>query len=129
VEIAFLALLVGHATPLVPVWIWARWLRRRTGAPRFASWTAYALIGLGALFALVGAASLVLAYSAPPAPGYPWTEPAGKARVLAEGISASLNCGAIEVLIALLATAWLLFCTYRWHWRVRRPTVGDPPYR
>jgi hypothetical protein len=29
-----------------------------------------------------------------------------------------------------LATLWLLFATWRWHWAARAPVVrGDPPYR
>jgi hypothetical protein len=38
------------------------------------------------------------------------------ARALAEGISEAMNGGALAAVPAIVAAAWLLFCSWRWRW-------------
>ena len=113
---------------LLPLLVWARWLRRRPVAPRFAAWAAYTLVALGTFITTFGVISTLL-FTRRCVPGE--SEGAsGRARVLAEGISEGMNNGVLDVLIALVTALWLLFGTWRWHWAVKPPvTKGDPPYR
>jgi hypothetical protein len=103
------------------VWIWARWLARRSTAPRFTSRVAYALVIAACLpiawgygFGIVHAVGLLGLPAANLDDG-----PSQKSRVLAEGIAEAMNCGALGALIALVSAVWLLFCTVRW--RPARP--------
>jgi phosphate/sulfate permease len=44
--------------------------------------------------------------------------PSQKSRMLAEGISEAMNCGALVFLVAIVAAIWLAF----WSWRSRERT-------
>jgi hypothetical protein len=97
----------------IGVWAWAKWLAKRTSAPRLATLVGYAI---------------AVASGVPMMPGFLYfivsvgrqggsQPPSVSARVLAEGISEVMNCGALAVLIALAGYGWLLFCTVRWRRR------------
>jgi MFS family permease len=102
---------------ILPLAAWARWLRRRTAEARLAAWIAYGLLMLAALLTAVGAASST--YGVITAVATDSAGPSQKARVLAEGISAAMNCGALAIVVALGAVLWLLFASWRWHWSRR----------
>ena len=106
---------LSPAVFLVPLVLWARWLRRRTGAPRFVVRVALALAALAAAVTLFGVVVSVRALLSAGADES--AEAYGKARALAEGISEAMNCGALAVVVALVLALWLLFGTWRWHWR------------
>jgi hypothetical protein len=90
----------------------------RRGAPRLATRGAYGLVALVAFVALGGYVAAFIAASRPVEGD---TDDASqKARRLAEGISAVMNCGAGALLIAVIGAAWLGF----WMWRTRLPK-GD----
>jgi hypothetical protein len=99
---------------LVPLFYWTRWLARRIAAPRFVLRTAYTLVALGTFAALVGAVGGIRALTA--VAGGDISE---SARHLAEGISEAMNGGALVVSVAMILALWLLFGTWRWHWRRR----------
>ena len=103
------------AALLVPLFMWARWLRRRTTAPRYAAVTALGIVAVSALVTVMGAVAAIHAVTA--ARIDESSDASVKARVLAEGISEAMNCGALGVAIAVPAAVWLLFATWRWHWR------------
>jgi hypothetical protein len=87
----------------------------RRGAPRLAAWGAYGLTALVAFVTLGGYVAALIAASRPVQGD---TDDASqKARRLAEGISAVMNCGALALLIAIGGAAWLGF----WAWRMRSP--------
>lgn len=113
---------------LLPLFAWAQWVRRRTAAPRFAPWTAYALLAFGAVITMFGAVSLLAAGGS--AGNGDADGASQRSRLLAEGISEAINCGALVVAVAVVTALWLLLGTWRWYWAVRPPVVkGDPPYR
>lgn len=104
---------------VVSVWAWARWLARRATAPRFAVFVGYAFamlsllpMVLGVVYAIVAVVSVVR-----PGAGQDPAAPSQKARVLGEGISEAMNSAALGVVIALVGSGWLLFCTVRWRRR------------
>jgi hypothetical protein len=101
------------------VWAWSRWLAKRTSVPRFAAVVGYAFavlsvapMVLGLAYGIVAVLSVVR-----PGAGQDPAAPSQKARALGEGISETMNCGALGVLIALVGCGWLLFCTLRWRRR------------
>ncbi len=106
------------AAPLLPLLFWTRWLRRRTAAPRFATRISYALLVVGALVTLFGVVSTFRTVALNVADEVDGTSQ--KARMLAEGISEAINCGALAIVVALVAAFWLLFATWRWLWLARR---------
>jgi len=101
----------------VALFFWARWLRRRTTAPRYGAWTAYALLapGVGMTidglvvhgFVLVGAIGSA-------------ASPADRSRILANGISEVIWNQAVTTIIDVIVTFWLLLVTWRWHWTAKR---------
>jgi hypothetical protein len=98
---------------LIGLSVWARWLRRRTAAPRLGVWAAYVLLALGAVGTIAGPIvgglrSLAAIHGA--------SSPADRSRLLASGISELMWNQALTTLIGLLAALWLLFATWRWHW-------------
>jgi hypothetical protein len=55
VVVAFFILLASTPTiALVGLLLWSRWLARRTAAPRFVTWPAYALLALGVAVTVTG---------------------------------------------------------------------------
>lgn len=113
------AILIVPPASIIGLVLWARWLAKRQGVPRFAAWVAYGLAVVGGLViaASVGL-GVVIATSAVSGEA---VEPSEKARHLAEGISEVMNCGALGLLVAGLAAGWVLF------WRLRtRGSSADP---
>ena len=98
----------------VPLFYWTRWLAVRTAAPRFALRTAHMFLALGTFAAFLGAAGGVGALTAVTGER---GDASQRARALAEGISEAMNCGALVLLVAMILALWLLFGTWRWHWR------------
>jgi hypothetical protein len=109
------AMALSPAALLVPLYLWARWLRRRTGVPRFVRGIAVLLAALAAAVALFGAVASVHALMG--AVTGESVGPLEKSRALAEGLSEAMNCGALAVVVAAVLALWLLFSTWRWHWR------------
>ncbi len=110
---------------LIPLFLWARWLRRRTGIHPFA-WR----IGYGVLvFAVCMTAYklvMVLFDLAPLARA----RGADKARILASAIAEAMYDDMVIGAVAPVTALWLLFCTWRWFWAAKPVTVkGNPPYR
>lgn len=99
---------------IVGVWLGARRLRRRTDVPRFVPRVAYVFATVSALVIVVGTVAGVLRSM-----GSASSEsdgPSQKARVLGEGISEAMNCGALGFLGAVVGAMWLGL----WAWRFRR---------
>ena len=123
-SVPFLGLLLTIVIALLPaaaiagLGLWARWLRRRALAPQWAGSIAYGLVVIGALPFVGGAA-----WGAWTVMGANAGEPGDKARVLAEGISEAMNCGALGLLVGIGGMLWLGFCTWMWHRAARRRLV------
>ena len=104
------------------VFTWARWLRWRTQVPRWASWLAYAFLGLVVLVPVWVVLSVFGAVSGES------VDPSGRALAINLDIDLMFVAQALAPLV--LAVLWLLVSTWRWHWAVRGAVVpGDPPYR
>jgi hypothetical protein len=102
---------------LIPLFVWARWLRRVPTAPPFVARVSHTLVALGALATVFGTVGSVWVVTvSPPAESEGASQ---KARMLARGISEGINCGALAILVALAAGLWLAFGTWRWG-RARR---------
>jgi hypothetical protein len=99
--------------PLISVVALAAWARRlqKHGAPRLATAIAFALIAISGFVTIGGCAGAAIHLT-----GGGGDEPSQKARALAEGISEAMNCGALALVIASVAAAWMAF----WAWRRRR---------
>jgi hypothetical protein len=110
--VLIVSLLAGPSGCVIGVGFWARWLRRRRTAPRFAVATAYVLVIVAAALVALTAIGLVWAVFESKA-----GSTVDRARTLAEGISVAMNCGALGLLVAVMSAAWLGFCT--WQWRKR----------
>jgi hypothetical protein len=103
-------ILLGPACSVVALVLGARSLSRRR-APRVAVFVTLFLASIAGLVALAGyVAGVLLAVG--PVRGEQ-VDPSQKARALAEGISEAMNCGALALLIALIAIGWIGF----WRWR------------
>jgi hypothetical protein len=93
---------------------WIRWLRNRTAIPSWAR-----LLSQWLVWAAAGALSLGIVSAT-------WYE-VGPNRPVMRLAEVAIFAGfALE----FLAVAWLLACTWRWHWAAR-PAIpaGMPPYR
>jgi hypothetical protein len=118
--------LLGALVPLALLLWWARWLRK-TGAPRWVRLVA-SLLAASPLASVPLACSGVVSSQA--AVEGASVDPSQKARILAEGISETMNCTALGTILALIPIAWLLACTLRYHWLRKDPKgSGEPPYR
>ncbi len=106
VSVAFLLL---PTAGVVAVWIWTRWLGRRTAAPRFAAATGYSLVTLSAVPLAYGVASSQFLGTFNPG-----SSPSERSRKLAESIAEAMNCGALALIVAFVGALWLAFCTWRW---------------
>jgi hypothetical protein len=129
---------------LLPVWTamavlkWTGWLRRRTATPPWARAIAFFVGALGVLALMAGMCTAVAApegrqvCNAHEAEHFP-SECAFrrvKTETRRETISNGLSLGGIGVLVLVFGVAWLLGCTWRWHWALRPPRVeGLGPYR
>jgi hypothetical protein len=124
--VAALIFLVGWIAALSAIgagFLWARWLRRRAVAPRFAAWTSYALLAFAtfAPFAMCARATVTVVRVNEQNKGELGTE------------SVSVFSGPILLAAAaaiLLAFLVLVGATWRWHWFPRSSAPrNDPPYR
>jgi hypothetical protein len=131
--VGVVCLLVG-AFLLVPGLLarWARWLPRRTATPLSVTRAVYVMLALGLGGPLLippgTAVHTLFAVFAPPVP----SDASGDhARIVARAISESFFKGAFVWLGAVgLATLWLLYATWRYHWSVVPPVpIPEPPYR
>jgi hypothetical protein len=119
------AIALAPAGLLAALVAWVRWLRRRTGAPRFVAFVAYAMMVLAVVFAVSSAVSILVTMRLDDCK---WAT--DRARMLANGIAEAIYGGALVLTIELVAALWLVFATWRWHWSLRPPVVeGTPPYR
>lgn len=107
--------------------LWANWLGGRYGCPR---WVRFLTVPI-ALTWLAGATATGFGLSAiTRLVDRDQVDPADKARVLAEGISESMNGVAFSAVGLAFWALVLLALTYRFYWSARGPkTPGDPPYR
>ena len=121
-------LLVAVAVFLIPplsvvgLVLWARRLRRQ-GAGRVAVWTADGLAALAGVVIVAGMVPGILVVTG--AIKTAGVEPSGKARALAEEISAAMNSGAFVMLIVIVGGAGL---ATRGRWE-RRKTNSQPKER
>ena len=118
VIVMMVALFAVPVGALVGVAVWTRWLRRRTSATLYTVRAAYAVLTVAGVLiaaALVSSVRAALASSS--------ATPRDKARMLAEGISEAMNCGALGLIIAVVGAIWLGSCTWRWHRPARRRLV------
>jgi hypothetical protein len=116
-SVAWLLVLLILLSPpcfVVALVLGARSLSRRR-APPVAVFVTLFLASVAGLLALAGYVAGVLV-AVGPVRGEE-VEPSQKARALAEGISEAMNCGAVALLIALIAAGWIGF----WMWRRGRP--------
>jgi hypothetical protein len=99
---------------LVPLGAWALWLNGLGTLPSLVVWSHGVLITLGMLGTLYGA---VLAWSmSDPERLKNGNDPSKKARMLAQGMSESMNFAGVVTLYAFAVTLWMLFATWMWHW-------------
>jgi hypothetical protein len=105
-------ILAGPPASVVGLLLGARGLSKR-GAPRYAIGAAYLLAAIVCLTVLWGYGGAVLL--AMQSVAGEEVDPSQKARVLAEGISEVMNCGALALLIALVPAGWIGF----WMWKRR----------
>ena len=107
--------------------LWARWLGRLYGVPRFVrhlAWFFAAVWALGAAWSVMGMLEGFGAISSES------VDPSQKARILAEGIAESMNALAISAALLLFGAVVMLVLTWRYHWTAKPPNVPrDPPYR
>ena len=109
---------VAPAGPLVPLFFWARWLGRRTAAPRYGPWAAYVPLALGAVATLTGPVIAMVSVLRAAAGDI---SPADRRRALASGIAEAFYDSVLIVALAIVVALWLLFGTWRWHWTPRAP--------
>jgi hypothetical protein len=112
--------------PLAALIAWTRWLRRRTATPPWARAIAISFVAIGSLGVVVTIVLAVQSFGAATADS---TSEADAARMLAEGLSESMNCGALASLVAVAGAVWLVVCTWRWHWSAKPPVIERGPYR
>jgi len=97
--VAFASVMITAALGL-GIGLWIRWLWRKTSAPRWTLVVAATLASLPLAGGLLGMGMSVL--SSIGATAMPMVDPSHKARMLAEGISEALNCGALGLVIAVV---------------------------
>jgi hypothetical protein len=107
--VSLIGLLVGILALFIPplsiagVVLWASRLGQKRRASRLEVRVAYGLAALSALLMFGGGLLGLLGMSR----ALDGADPSGKARMLGEGISEVLNCGAAGLLIVFAAAAWL----------------------
>jgi len=107
-----LAIILVPSALVLGAWTWARRIGKRPEVPKLASRVAYGLVILSALAVVAGVVvGFVGGFGAVSGDRI---DPSQKARVLAEGISEAMNCGALGFLLTVVTAAWLLFCSWRW---------------
>jgi hypothetical protein len=102
------------AFSVLGVWLGARSLSRRSGVPRLVPRVAYTFAAGAGLIVIGGSVSGVLRSMG--AVSGDSGGPSQKARMLGEGISEAMNCGALGFLVAVVGAMWLGF----WAWRSGR---------
>jgi hypothetical protein len=117
VEMLGLVLLAAPLDALLALLLWARWLRRRTTAPRFVSWVSYVLLALAAVPAAAGLVAATLGVHHAMSHDI---SPADRQRVLASGIAEAFYDGVLTGALAAVVALWLLLGTWRWHWVAKR---------
>jgi hypothetical protein len=114
----FLVCLVLGPGSLFGGFVWARWLRRKAVAPRFAAWAAYALLAFAVFHPVAACASSLFVLA---------TYTGSLGTVSVDVPVTQLEQAAVATLLALIV---LLVATARWHWFPRSPRPeNDPPYR
>ena len=104
--------------------LWARWLGRLYGVPRFVRYLPWVFVvtwavGMGSVWALVRAFGAVSGVS-----------PSQKATILAEGISKAMKPFALSTGTLVLGALALLGLTWKYRWSAKPDDVpNDPPYR
>ena len=102
---------------VVALALWARWLGRHDNAPRFVRYLPWGFLGTWLLVTIGWAVDFVTSRGSVSGES---VDPSQKARILAEGISETINIfGCSIVLIAAGAIAMLLL-TWRYHWATPR---------
>jgi hypothetical protein len=109
---------------VVPLVLWARWLRRATGTPPLARRVGYAfLVAAGCMAVYVGRVVFDLGCAR-------LSSAVDRRRVLASGAAEIFYDDLFIVAAATVGALWLLFCTWRWHWGAKTvPMRTEPPYR
>jgi len=129
---ALLAVLIIPARIVGLVIRWARWLPRHTAAPSSVTRTAHVMLVAGGIVTFATPLAVRVHHvffgrmRCPPT-----TLPGRVYELLSAGMSDAVRYGAYcGVGTVVLTALWLLYATWRWHWRVRPPDVPrDPPYR
>jgi hypothetical protein len=109
-DLLLVVVFVAPAGLLVPLFIWARWLGGRTGAPRYWPWAAYVPLTLGAVATLSGPVVAVVGVLRAMSRD---TSPVDRQRVLASGIAQAFYDGVLIVALTVVVALWLLFGTWR----------------
>jgi hypothetical protein len=115
---------VAPAGVLALLFFWARWLGHRTAAPRYGAWVAYVPLVLGLVATIAGPVGAVVGVLRVMAGDI---SPADRQRVLASGVAEAFYDGVLTMALAAVVTLWLLFGTWRWHWRARPPGGKGAP--
>jgi hypothetical protein len=106
---------------------WARWLGRRYGTPKVVRYLPWTFLGAW-LIGTIGAAAFMLKMFG--AVSGESIDPSQKARILAEGISESMNMAACSIAFFVLGALVMLLLTWRYHWAAKpEDPGGTPPYR
>ena len=117
----FIALGLAPGGLLGALWLWARWLRRRTAAPPVISFAAYLVLGVGVGTAVAGPGMAIIL-------GVPAINRAASAvdrqRLLAGLVAEVFYDQALTALLVVVVALWLTFATWRWHWAAR-PRATD----
>jgi hypothetical protein len=117
--VSLIGLVVGILALFVPplsiagVILWASRLGQKQRASRLEVWVAYGLAALGAVVIFGGGLLGVLGMSR----ALDDVEPSDKARMLGQGISEAMNCGAAGVLVVFAGAVWLAVGQLVRRWR------------
>ncbi len=103
------AYVVASSAFLVALFVWSQRLKRVGALSRLASWSVHGLVVVAWLVALLGAIGAVRATMAAGEGG----EAVDKARALAEGISESMNSGALAFGLGLVGGSILILSAWR----------------
>jgi hypothetical protein len=113
---------------IVAGFLWARWLRRRAVAPRFAAWTAYALLAFAAFTPVASCTTAFVTLGLIASGIVDPTNGGGLGTVSVGPFTKPTRLAAVAAI--LLAMLVLIGATARWHWFPRSVVPkNDPPYR
>jgi hypothetical protein len=106
---------------------WAWWLGGKYGAPRCVRWVGLGCAGVWLTLAVYSVFGLIESFGSVSAES---TDPAQKARVLAENISQSMWSAMLGMGVLAVGLVAMLVLTWRYHWSAKPPVApGSPPYR